>query len=663
MKKNFNYLHEINGLQFIPVNDKKCPTIKNWQKSKAKHILDSYSVGLVCGEISGNLEVIDFDLKNLNDVNFPLMTKFKEKIKELDSELMNLMTIQKTKSGGFHFLYRCSKICGNIKLANVFPNKVIIETRGEGGQIVVAPSDGYKFIFGDLKTIKTITEEQREILLSTAMSFNEVIEEKQITAVERAELKKEDSPFIDYNNRADIISLLEKHGWSNATKKGSKTHLKRPGNTTAEFSGNYDEEKKWFSVFTTSTEFDPNKAYQPYAVYTILECNGDYSLAAKQLLKQGYGNYNKPTIPKDNNQDYKKSPSKINLDDEDYSFIGNINEAKDDVFKRMRGEIILGKSSGYPNTLDKYYLLKESELGIVHGIDNVGKSVWIWHNALVSALLHGWKWVIYSAENSHASFLSKMCEFYWCQQVNTLSTEMVNEAVEFIEKHFIWIISDEELYSYVDIIMIAKKISKKMKYQGFLVDPYNSLKILESSKLSEHSYHLQAISEFKLFTKNYKTCLYINAHTNTGAQRMPYGEKEIPAPMKADIDGGVKFGAKADVFITIHRHVGSEEKYNQTEVHVRKIKEQETGGRPTPFQNPVILTASHGVTMFKDENGHSPIASIRGKIHKVDTYNPSRTLTPIRDITESKRTAIYGPNTKETTFINSNNTPDEEIPF
>ena len=44
-----------------------------------------------------------------------------------------------------------------------------------------------------------------------------------------------------------------------------------------------------FKVFTTSTVFDTDRAYRPFHVYAILQHNGDFSKAAKQLIAEGYG--------------------------------------------------------------------------------------------------------------------------------------------------------------------------------------------------------------------------------------------------------------------------------------------------------------------------------------------------------------------------------------
>ena len=45
-----------------------------------------------------------------------------------------------------------------------------------------------------------------------------------------------------------------------------------------------------FYVFSSNaTPFEPNRPYNVFSVYTLLEHNGDYSKATTELLKQGYG--------------------------------------------------------------------------------------------------------------------------------------------------------------------------------------------------------------------------------------------------------------------------------------------------------------------------------------------------------------------------------------
>lgn len=253
-------------------------------------------LAIICGAISGGLEVIDVDLKY--DITKDLWDRLTAKLKE--AELFELFKISKTRNGGYHLLYRCEVIEGNQPLASRpkteheqkdSPSKkgiTLIETRGEAGYIVAPPSDGYEWVSG---TLQVISIDQREMLFEICRSFNQVIEPPRLSREAKTDIGKEYglSPFEDFNKRGDVVSLLEKHGWSVVKTTDTKTVFKRPGNTDSKSSGDFNYEKNWFSVFTTNSVFEPNKAYLPYAVYAMLECEGNFSKAAKQLADEGYG--------------------------------------------------------------------------------------------------------------------------------------------------------------------------------------------------------------------------------------------------------------------------------------------------------------------------------------------------------------------------------------
>src|SRR6476469_9869708 len=116
-KHNFQDLHSLEGLHFIPVAKNKRPTIKAWQTSTEKHDLSKADgVGIVCGKLSGNLEVIDIDLKyDLKQGD--LFEQYKHEINNAQKGLLNKLVVAKTRGGGYHFFYRCDTIQGNQKLA------------------------------------------------------------------------------------------------------------------------------------------------------------------------------------------------------------------------------------------------------------------------------------------------------------------------------------------------------------------------------------------------------------------------------------------------------------------------------------------------------------------------------------------------------------------
>ena len=78
-------------------------------------------------------------------------------------------------------------------------------------------------------------------------------------------------------------------------------------------------------------------------------------------------------------------------------------------------------------------------------------------------------------------------------------------------------------------------------------------------------------------------------HAVTSAIRQKDADGYAAAPNKEDTEGGGKFANKADEFLTIHRRTQHPTEWMISDIFVRKVKEIETGGRPTPLNTPVRL--------------------------------------------------------------------------
>lgn len=635
-----NYLNDIEGLQFMPVLKNKRPIKQKWEQTKIKYDLTNCEyVGLVCGEISGNLEVIDIDAKY--DLTGQLFSSFKKEINNIDKGILKKLVVQKTVGGGYHFIYRCDVIEGNKKLAQRpttkqekdqtytkqlehFKNtkqkdgqsdddfllecekealksanndkvRVLLETRGDRGYIACFPSEGYELLYGDYKKISKITPEERDVIFNVAYSFNEVLKEPvHDRKLERKNIKGL-TPSEDYNQRGDVIGLLEKNGWTRVGRKGSKILMKRPGDTKADHSGNFDEDKNWFSVFTTSTLFESQTPYLPYAVYCMLECGGDYSTVSKKLYDEGFGD-RYDTI----SSNMIDVPVNIDLDRTDITdFIAQAKDYDNYLHKWRTNTFEKGLSTG-SKILDKYFLFKEGDLVMVNGVDNVGKSSLIWFLSFVSAALHGWKWLIYSSENKVGGVMRKLIEFYCGEPIESINDIKFKKAKAFVEEHFDIIKSTDELYNYMDIMSMVRIALKKKNYKGLMIDPYNSLKIdkPKGANQNTYEYHYEAASKLKLFGMQNNISIYLNAHVGTNAARNKDTEGHTLAPQKEDTEMGVMFANKADEFITIHRQTQHKTNWGFNEFHVRKVKELETGGAVTPLHSPIIFSPISGLVGF-----------------------------------------------------------------
>jgi replicative DNA helicase len=285
-------------LSVIPTKEDKQPALPTWKPYQSERLKEDEVDGLfsggnvkglaiICGAISGGLEVIDVDTKY--DTTGSLWDELKSLIEDNLPELYKSLVIAHTKSGGYHIYYRCSSIAGNLKLSTKLNREVLVETRGEGGYVVAPPTPKYTYIQGDPGNIPTITPEEREILFSISKSFNELEETKVNIPTSTTYNSTGLSPWEDYNQRGDIVGLLESKGWKVVNKQGQRINLKRPGQTDSKTSGNYHTGLKVLRVFSSSTEFNPDKGYNPSQVFNLLECNGENKLTYRRLLELGYG--------------------------------------------------------------------------------------------------------------------------------------------------------------------------------------------------------------------------------------------------------------------------------------------------------------------------------------------------------------------------------------
>lgn len=177
--------------------------------------------------------------------------------------------------------------------------QVLIETRGQGGFIVCAPSNGrthpsglpWQSIVGKPGDAARVTVAERDALYAVARSLDQMpsraakpnqAEPTAFTAAGTPGTR----PGDDYNARATWEEILIPHGWQVAARRGRETHWTRPGKDLRDgisaTTGHAGDADRLF-VFSSSTEFQPEVPYSKFAAYTLLEHGGDYAAAARAL--------------------------------------------------------------------------------------------------------------------------------------------------------------------------------------------------------------------------------------------------------------------------------------------------------------------------------------------------------------------------------------------
>lgn len=254
--------------------------------------------GIICGKASGNLEGADIDNKG-NPGADEIFQAFREQLDAEAPGLYQRLFIERSQSGGYHVIWRCTKVEGNQKLARrpATPEELIavptrkyvtlVETRGEGGYFAVAPMPGYTVVQGRINDYPFITEDERAAILGVFRSLNQVIEDDNPIKVSHRGHRSawKVRPGDDFNERGDIRVFLEKHGW---THVGGE-RWRRPGKLTGS-SATLDHVPGVFYVWSSDAHpFTENRGYSYFATYAVLEHEGDLAKAAKALHDLGYG--------------------------------------------------------------------------------------------------------------------------------------------------------------------------------------------------------------------------------------------------------------------------------------------------------------------------------------------------------------------------------------
>jgi len=308
----------------------------------------------------------------------------------------------------------------------------------------------------------------------------------------------------------------------------------------------------------------------------------------------------------------------ISSDDEDFRWIDDFSQ----------GKIEIGLNTG-DQDLDEHFRYKK-EFVIINGHSNVGKTTSALYLIVNSVIQHKWKWILYSSENRTASIKMQLMQFASDRKVSDMSFYERKAAYEWVNEHFT-IINNNQVYSYSDIILFMEKILLQQPVDGVFIDPYNSLKLdMKGSNIGVHDYHYESASSFLTFSKANNIAVWLNTHAFTEAQRRK-GPDGLPvAPYAEDTEGGGKFVNRADCFLTIHRKVQSPDHNIRklSELHVRKVRETETGGYPTPIEDPFRMVMNSSQTGFISWLKKKPLfKSIHFQSDKQEAINFSSILS------------------------------------
>jgi len=288
-------LYHAAGLSVLPARRlEKRPAIPSWkefqkQLPSANHVAAWFAnehdaLCVICGQVSGNLEVLDFDHQG---------ELFDAWLAAIPQDICDRLVVEETPSGGYHVAYRCPEgISGNLKLAVGLRDgkrMTLIETRGEGGLVLCAPTEGYELLQGDYACLGALSGNERITLLDAAWRLNELVEENKAEKQANEDTRFTTRPGDDYNACGDFPALLQAHEWVYLrTMPDGNQHWRRPGKEGDHTSATLKDGS--FYVFSSNAApFEPGRGYSAFGACALLEHGGDHAKAAAELAKQGYG--------------------------------------------------------------------------------------------------------------------------------------------------------------------------------------------------------------------------------------------------------------------------------------------------------------------------------------------------------------------------------------
>lgn len=301
---------------------------KQWQTNRpalpqvqAMFTPEPQGIGLVCGNHAGHLEMLELEGRAVNE---NMLASLAQAFTSHNQDALWNQLLggywETTPSGGVHFYYRVDgTVKPNTKLAmrpstpaelETDPHnhvQVLIETRGEGGWSVIAPSHGATHPSGKPWTRKNgvpgqlavFSDEQRDTIHAICATLDRT-PAPEPTPIRPATTPKPAGVTVDTGARpGDLFAqqnswedLLPADGWRIHHTAGREIHWTRPGKHVRDgvsaTTGRRDGTQDCLYVFSTSVDLPNQTPITKLGYWAYTRHNGDFTAAAKQLAADGY---------------------------------------------------------------------------------------------------------------------------------------------------------------------------------------------------------------------------------------------------------------------------------------------------------------------------------------------------------------------------------------
>jgi twinkle protein len=228
-------------------------------------------------------------------------------------------------------------------------------------------------------------------------------------------------------------------------------------------------------------------------------------------------------------------------------------------------------STGFKE-LDKIYKVMPSTFNLITGIPNHGKSNFLDQILLNLAENENWNFAVFSPEHSTPNHIRRLLEKRCRKPFDIglharINQDELNEGIHFLDDHFRFIESTEEIPNIEFILNKAKLAKQRFGINGLVIDPFNQISPDRDYAKREDEHIRDIIAKCQQFARNHQIVVWMVAHPHK-LYRNDSGV--IPPPDLYQVSGSAHWANMSDAALVVHRDFED----NTTKIITRKIREQ-----------------------------------------------------------------------------------------
>ena len=282
-----------------------------------------------------------------------------------------------------------------------------------------------------------------------------------------------------------------------------------------------------------------------------------------------------------------------------------------------------GKPLGFDTTMDKFndhFRQSLNSVDLIVGSANAGKSTYIMWYYVWTSVLYGWRHAIFTPESESTADVFRLAiqiltgKTFKKGFTNTITKAEFDLARRWVNEHFYIVEFKDEgrLITYKEVVDKFNEMIKRYGINTCTIDPFNSLYYDNKGK-SIDLYYQEALTYIRSFTRRNNLKFIIAVHPNSESDRAVENHDTQGVRPKvielADVSGGSIWKNRIDNGMSLYRNMFNKDFRTITELHIKKIKHQETIGTPTPKTEPITFSFKPELQRFVTTEGEDPLES------------------------------------------------------